>query len=381
MRARQFLVILVLSCFAMALPAQAQSFRPSAKRVERQKRDNSKWEKEAKREESRLIKIADQYFKEKKYRQAEDYYRDVLDVRYKQWVFSEAVVGGEIRPVPAMRKRTARLETGNTRRARDRLRIIDEKISVLSENEAKKEIAELFEAADIEMKLKNPVKAYLIYERLIRFTSRLGKKKYAVEALLKAQGLQQNILSDAAKSLAEIEKLFKEGKVAEAAGKLEEFEATQAVFLKVSKDLQSRVKLIRRSPEMLQYELEKMAALKIKMGDAAFMRGRYVTAYERYKEVILRYPGTKAAEEARKKQVKLLGDPEIVEAMGAQRIERRCKPLIMRARALVRLKRTKEAQLICEQIVAEHPGSTWAEQAAEILAGMEKSAKEEEPPG
>ena len=94
MVSRWHLPILFLLCLGLTLPAWAarRTFDAHEKELEKQEDDNERWEKEAKDRESELITIADQYYKDKNYRKAAEFYRKVLDIRYKQWEFRESSV-------------------------------------------------------------------------------------------------------------------------------------------------------------------------------------------------------------------------------------------------------------------------------------------------
>jgi len=376
MVARRILPILVVICFGLAVPVQARkTYDPYEKQIKQQKEDNKRWEKNAKDEESRLMKIADAYYKQKEYDKAEEYYRQVLDIRYDQWNLREFEVGGKTVLRPALDKGVESLDTGNTRRARDRLRTMDEKIASQNEGEAKKRFSRLFEEAEVEMMLKNPTEAYQIYDRIIDLAGKLGKRKYAIDASLKAKGQQKVILDQAAKSLEEVEKLLKAGKIAEADEKLEEFESGQRTLLKTSRKLLLRVRQLRRSPEFLLHAREESADLRLRLGDSSLERGKYLSAYRHYKAVALKYPATKAAEDANKRIAMLLADPKIQQVMADQEIQGKCTPLLMRARALIRLNRAKEARAICETVIAEYPKTTWAAQAAELLKAVKPAAQ------
>ena len=369
MISRWFAPVLVLLCLGLTFPAWAarRTFDAHEKELEEQKDDNKRWEREAKARETELMKIADEYYKEKNYRKAEDYYRKLLDIRYEQWEFREFDVGGRRSIRPARDKKTLKLDTSTTRRAEERLRTIDEKVATQDEAEAKKELQELSEKAEVAMMLGKADEAYMAYERLIATAGRLGEEKYAVAAALTAKSQQKAIVDGAAKSLGEIEKLVKEGKVAEAADKLAECLATHNALMRAAPELAVRFRQINESPEFLQHDRELQAARRIELGDASFERTKYLGAYKHYRAVTVMFPETEAARLAEERLAKLLEDKTISAALKQQEIDAACQPLMIRARALVKVERVREAQAICRQIIEEHPDTTWAEQASELL--------------
>ena len=382
MISRWVLPILFLLCFGLMLPAQAarRTFDAHQEELARQKDDNKRWEQEAKARETEFITIADQYYTEKNYRKAAEFYRKVLDIRYEQWEFLVSDVGGRRSIRPARDKKTLVLDTVNTRRAGERLRTMDEKVSAQDEAEAKKELQELSDKAEVAMMLGKADEAYEAYSQLIKVAFGLGEEKYAVQAALKAKAQQKAILDTAAKSLDEIEKLVKEGKVAEAADKLGECLVTHVALMRAAPELAARFRQICESPEFLKYDREQQAQRRVELGDASFQRQKYLGAYKHYRAVTVMFPETEAARLAEERLAKLLEDKTISAALKQQETEAACQPLMIRARALVNVGRSDEARFICQQLIAEHPDTTWAEQAAELLRELLETQNVERAP-
>ena len=110
------ILLVVVSCVVLIVcdtPVQAgtTTLDPYARVVDEQKDDNKRWEKEAKSEEASLGSIADQYYKEKDYRKAREYYQKVLRLRFDQWDFPGRRGGKQL---PARDKYSEKLHTSHT---------------------------------------------------------------------------------------------------------------------------------------------------------------------------------------------------------------------------------------------------------------------------
>jgi len=359
-------LVLFLVALALTWPAhvKARTTRadPHAKRVKEQEAENKGWEKRAKSEETRLVKIADQYYKEKNYRKAREYYERTLDLRYKQWVFPVDASGAK---QAARRTKRYKLETSHTRRASSRLKKMEETIKT-------QDLKDLMDAAEVATLQDNPVKAYKIYEDLIRAAERMGDELYAVRYAKKAKDQQKKLLAGASKALGEVEKLLKQSKAAEAQQKLNEVEAQYADLLKLSPELLDRFTSLGGAPEFAKQARERQVERRIRKGDAAMLREDYASAYRCYSQAARKYPGTKGAVVAVGKMAKLFGDPKIREAMKQQEIAAECKLLLARARAFLRMDRLTDAKAACDKIVVEYPQSEWAREAVEILEEIRK---------
>jgi len=373
MSSRVVKALCLLACLGAILPvsvnARSRIISPTESRIKAQEDDNEKWEKAAKKRESELIKIADGYYKQKDYRKAADYYKRVVDLRYKRWDFLRT--GDSVRP--AYETDRVKLNTSNTRRARDRLDKIGAQIEALETAATKKELSVLFEKAEVEMRLGNVVEAYTIYAQVVKSAGDIGKKKYAVDAAIKAKGAQAAILKEVTKALEKIKKLLTAGKMDEATKSLDEFITANRPLILVSPELLTRVKNLREAPEFKSHARVQKAAQRLEMGNAAFTRGSYVTARRYYREVCEKYPETKAARVAEDKLVLMMTDPGIRAAMDKQEVDDKCAPLMARASALVKYDRSAEAAIIAEKIIADYPGTEWAIAAVELLKFIEST--------
>lgn len=374
------LLLVLLFCFGAALPAPADEITivdPFEKRIKEQEEDNRNWQKKAGDRESKLVKRAEQYYKEKSYRKAAEYYTKALDIRYRQWDIRKTSDG---KTLLARKKKTVSLDTKNTARARQRLASIEDKIAAEEAAEIKKKIGKLFEQADVAMLVNDPIKAYKIYDSLIEFAAELPESKYAVESAIKAKGKQKAIRAAAEKMLVEAEKFIKDGKPGEAIAKLDEFEMGSRELLRLAPELKARYEQLTSTPEFAAVMAERAAQKRLLRGDAAMLREKYFSAYMHYRAVAINYPKSAAAKVASEKMAKLLADPRIKGAMREQEIEAECVPLLARAKALLALQRSGEAKAICDRIVEKYLESVWAEQASKLLKAIrEAEAKAVEP--
>ena len=363
------LLVCLGALFPVSIHAEPRIVSPAKKRIEAQKDDNKKWEKEAKKRESELIKIADDYYKKKLYRKAADYYKRVVDLRYKEWDFPQT--RSSVRP--AYKTVSVRLYTNNTRRARDRLEKIGEQIATQVATASKKDLNNLFERAEVEMLLGNVVEAYIIYAQVVEAAESIGKKKYAVEAAIKARNAQAAIVKEAAKALEAAQKLLAAGKINEAAKSLDDFEIANRPLISISIELATQLKKLRDAPEFEGLKRAQRAQQRLERGNSAFRRGSYVTARRYYREISDAYPGTDAARTAEEKLVKMMSDAKIQSALKKQEADEKCAPLMARARALVKYTRLAEVVIIAEKIIADYPGTVWAIEAAKLLKAIESA--------
>lgn len=374
MKARVFPVVLLvlagLVCCGRAWP-RAVSLDPHAKQVREQKEDNKRWEKEAKSRESEWGKIADLYYKDKSYRKARKFYRKVLGIRYEQWAFPDGTRDGKDSRRPARKKKTYKLATSRTRRARDRIQKMEATID-------QQDLKELMEAAEVAILQENPVKAHKIYDKLIRRANDMGDKLYAVRCAKKARTAQKKLLADVSKALNEVEKLVKKAQADEAKKKLEEVRTQYATLLVLSPELMERFEVLGGTPILVGETVEREVRKKIRLGDAAFKRKDYARAYRHYSTAATNYPATEGGKVAAQKLASLFADPKIRKAMKRQETDAECKVAIARARALIGMGNLAEARAACEKVVIDYPDSKWAQEAADVLATIRQKQPEEQ---
>ena len=348
------------------------------KKVRRQQEQNREWEKDAKKEEADLVKEGDYYYKKKEYRNAARYYRKALRVgRYPQWDIQEVAAGGFRSLEPARRRKWCELKTSYTQRAEDRLRGMVAAIEKERQNEATKYFNERFADASIEMQLGNPAKAYEIYEDVIRLAKKIGlRKKYALDNGRKAKNEQEKILDNAAKPLAEAEKLVEAKKPLDALKKVKQFKDSYWPLIKVAPELKDRLDKLAAVPE-IRHELREQAVRdRTALGDAAMARKRYLVAMDHYSVASTMFLETKAAGLAKNKLVQMQNDPKIAEEVKVQKMDRDCNIGILRARTLLKMGEYLEARVACERIIEQYPKSSWAPKADELLKEIAEAEKE-----
>ncbi len=217
-----------------------------------------------------------------------------------------------------------------------------------------------------------------MYAQVIEFASHFGDKKFAVQIALKAREKQKGILSLAAKPLDEAEKLIGEDKPDEAIRKLEEFRLTYGELAMMAPELEARAQRLSAAPTVVAQSREQEIMRKILLGDAAFLREDYLSAYRHYREAATMYPEAQTASRAAEKLARLMEDSAIAAAIKQQRIEAECKPLIARADRLIRMGELDEAREVCQKLIEEHPDTEWSAQAAETLKSLEPGTSESE---
>jgi len=367
--------LFILSLFfaaSVASLAKTVEIKPSKRLVEEQQADNKRWEKEARDKESELFNKGQTYYEEKAYQKAAEYFQQVLDLRYPQWDLKE-VGEGRFRTIqPAQEKVWRALDTSLTRRARARLeRDIPQKVAAEREQDIKSKIDAFFEKADVATMLGDRVKAYGIYQDLIAFTKSVGDSKLSVSSRVKAQDKCKEILTQVVKPLDEAESLIKAGKVEDANKILQRFPGEAGAFMDLVPEIKQRYEGILKAPEMVALTREAEVQQRILAGDTALLREDYVGAEQHYRAAATLYPDVKSSQVAAQKLAQMLADPKIVAALKAQQIERECKPLVARARYLVRMMDYDAARATCQEIIERYPDTEWAAQAKEILGQIE----------
>jgi len=264
---------------------------------------------------------------------------------------------------------TFKLSSSSTRRARDRLRKMGETID-------KQALDELKEAAEVAVMREELGKAYQAYNKLIETAEDIGAKRFAVQYAGKARAAQKKLLSGPTKMLDAVDKLLKDKKVEEADGKLKEVEEQYSDLLRLSPELLERFQQLGGTPAFAIEAREREVRKKIRAGDAALARKDYGAAHRHYSQAATSFAGTKGAKVAADKLAQMFGDPQIRQAMKDQEVEAKCKLLLARARALLRLDRLAEARAACEKIVVDHADSKWAKDAVEVLDAIEQKERQ-----
>jgi tetratricopeptide (TPR) repeat protein len=365
--------MLVLALLLSRSSLQASSYKltgPQEREVERQKTENAKSRKDAEDVESEYVKLANDYYKEKDYLKAIEYYDMALNVTYEEWDIRETTTGGITSSIPGKSKVRKALDTTNTRRARDRLRALRDVIGEERRKQDEQYFSGAFERAEVATMVEDHARAYAVYDEIIAVADRIGQQKHAVQAKIKAQAKQKEVLGLVVKPLDEAEELLNKDKPEEAVEKLKSFERSYQMFLRLSPDIRARYQALQSAPKVQKQNRELEANERIQLGDAAALREDYVSAARYYREALTRHPNTAAAQDASKKLTQMQSDPKIIEAMKLQEIDVKVRPIIMHAETMLRLRNFDDARRDCERILTEFPESSWAKRAREILQGL-----------
>jgi len=361
--------ILLILFFPACLAGETVSIRSAReRRVEKQREDNKEWKKRAEQRETDLYDKAERYYRDKQYNTAADYYRRVLDVRYRVWRLRS--VSGTI--TPARKTSERKLDTSRTRQARVRLASIGDKVRAEKEKKIKARIKELSERAEVAAMLGDQARAYHLYGELIRATESMKENKVVVSSRLKAIEKRKEILANIIKPLDEIEKLLEAGKTAEAQKLLQKFKREHRAMIKAVRGIRARFLRISKDPEVIMVDQEQEVQQRIIAGDTALLRNDFITAESHYRSAATMYVDVPACKEAAAKLAKMLNDPEITAAKELQLVERECKPLVARARYLIQTDKLDDARKICKQLIAAHPETKWAAEAQEILNSLDQ---------
>ena len=354
--------VLAVLVFASAGHARKITIDPYAKVVSEQKEDNKRWEKEAKATDAEWGKIAEEYYKQKEFRKARDYYRKIIDLRYKQWDFPDKDGG---RQLPARDKDWYKLRTSHGRRARTRLKQMEQTINT-------ERLNKLMEEAEVATVLEEPLKAYRIYDDVLDEVDDIGREKYAISYYKKAKDHQKKLMKGPSSALDEIKKLLEKKEVETAEEKLKAFEEQYGDFLQVSSELRQRFEGLGGKPAFVEKAKERQISRRLLLGDKALANKDYGAAYRHYSAVVANYKGTEGQKTAAKKLAEMLADPNIKDAVSKQEVDEQAQLLVYRARGFLRMGRIEEARGNCEKVIIDFPESKWAKEAVRILEEIDR---------
>lgn len=372
-------VVLFLLCALFLAPAPAHA-QQNQSNLTIQQNDNRQWEDAAKKLEADLVAEGQRCQSAKNFARAGDLYRRALSITYEQWDIQEVrSVGGSVTYQTSLRKIRKKLDTSNTKSARDKLGGLD--AAILAENESlfRKNATTWTTEARAAVKDKKPegyVKAYVAYDRVVDAAARLPQSKFATQESEKAQAEMKKIIDIADAPLAEAEKTLKDGKIPDALAKLDEFTQTWRVVAEDNPDMRKRVGAIRSDPDVRKYQREQDATKRLASGDAALEKGDYVSAMRHYRSVIVNYADLDVSLKASEKLADLLADPKAADDLKELDAETRCRVTLAKVDSLMRLKKYKEADALCRKLIADNPDTPWATRASESLAAIKRATGE-----
>lgn len=369
LRARWMVLVLTVCALPISFVSVAAPIPKSARerKLEEQKEDNKQWLKEAEERERDYYTKAESYYKQKLYIRAEKWYEKVLDVRCKEWPIEIRGSGSRRRESPASRTVRYRLDTNYSRNARIRLAGMDDLVAKKKEAEQKEELGALKEKAELALMLDDQAQAYKLYGEVVALATSMGDSKMTVRYRIDMLDQQEAILGMAGKPLDEIGKLLEKKSITEAVKQLEEYEKKYAALMEAAPELKERYQGYAAMPSVRTENREQDCLARVNTGDAALLRGDFLTAKRDYEAAMGMYPGTAAAKSAAQKLAQLLEDPKILAVIAEQQMERECAPLLARARYFLRMQENAKAVEVCEQVIAKYPKTTWATEAQRLL--------------
>ena len=327
--------------------------------------ENEEWYKNAVRKERREVLEAEESYEDGDYEKARERYLKALAIEYDQWHFAEAVTR-IINKTPnwyeddtvelVFEKKHHSLSTPYTILALSRMERIDEQI-------AEDDLIDKVRDADKAYEAENFARAYGLFKEAsdlaMRTEDSVLAAVYAGEIKKKRDAIYNagsKLLQDAEAALA----------AADDKGLLPAMESMQKKYsaFKGFGALAIRYRKLAASPLVEQLRLEQSARSRLDLADSALLRKDYLHAEEFYQSVIKRFPGTKAAGAAENRLADMAANPEVAKIIKEQKAELVCTGLMIRAGEWVKLGEVKKAIAEYDKIIAEYPGTPWAEKAA-----------------
>lgn len=321
-------------------------------------RENQRWKQSATDREAELVRQGDECLKNKDYDKAKRYYQEALDITYSQWVVSGKMV--------TTQKQELKLNTANTKKAQQKLDGMDATALADTQQQWKKEAQEILKQGDAALAQKNPVKAYLLYGKIVTVAEKQTKLKDAA-TVDQAKKKQADILKTATALLDEADKLLAAKKPTEAIAKLDAFMATYADLQAAVPDLKSRVQKISGDPSVAQDRQEQEVRKSMLIGDAAYVREDYMNALRRYQLAASLAPDTEASRQAAEKVNQWQNDPKFMEGLRKQEAETRGRLLFLQAETLRAQGKADDATAVYQQILKDFAETSYAARAQDAL--------------
>jgi len=347
-------------------PRSAAALTVREERVKEQQADNRRWERAARDLQSRYYRRAEALYKDKKYNQAADLYRKVLDISYTQWVLRVHRRVGRIKgeerrvTVPALRKERKSLVTPLNQKAKDRLEDIEEaRLTAAVEN--------LYEQAQDLLAKNRPGEAYARLKRIdAQDLPRTLRKKYAARVAKQMKSLETEagaLLDHLAKAIAEKDLDRVREHYHAFRQKYGDFAACDALherFVELLKSDELRALLRREAAE------ERLArALK------AFEAEQYPEAFDQLKELAALYPDTEAGRKAADKVAEMRADKALMRKLLNQRAARVCEGLLRKAVNYRANGLLDEARRTYRKIIERYPDTDYADEAQRALQDLD----------
>lgn len=353
----------------VAVGADYKTDDPIQKRVNEQLAQNRTWEQEAIRREQSLVSQGNNYYSQKNFAKATECFRAALAITYDQWSLRKLNVGGQesLQPASSRDRNTYKLNTGNTRIARERLANMDQAVATETQGQLKKRFDKLLADADAAIKANDPAKAYPLLRQIVTEAAQAPDPAAVKEFVTKAQAKQKTILDAVDKPLDEAENLLKDGKTSEAADKLEAFAKSSAALLAAIPELKTRYDHLANRDDLRKEGHEDAVQKRVTLGDQALQREDYLTAARQYRAAATLYPETDAARAAAEKLAQMQNDPKIAEGLKQQEVDALCKPIFTHAENMIRNKQYDEARADCARLMDQFAATSWADRAKALL--------------
>lgn len=340
------------------------------KMLDEQKKDNRRWESEARKKQSDYYRSGLDMVKQQRYDKAAELFRKAMSITYPRWKIRTVrrlireEGEGETEEMPASQKISARLKTRVNGQAREQLDKLEEKTESEGVTSAYKE-AEKLESE------KHYAEAYERYRRIAAadLPVRL-RKKYGEQSAKAAE----KIIDGAEKKLRQIASLAEKKEGDKVLAGMLEFQE-QYAGLESHPRLKTRYALVASLPEIArelrsQHASKQLALARVRMND-----GQLGAACDLLRIIAEQYMDTPAGKEASAELRKIDADKALSRALREQRAEKDSVRKLSLARNFADNGLHERAAEIYREIIRAYPGTSFAEQAeAELAKLKEKGA-------
>jgi len=355
---------------ALCAPMVRAGDSPWQKMLNEQKKDNRRWESDAKKKQSDYYKSGLDMVKRQQYDKAAELFRKAMSITYPRWKIRTVrrtirkEGEGETEEMPATQKTTARLRTRVNGQARKQLDKLEEKEESEGVTSAYKEAKKLESE-------KHYAEAYERYRKIAAADLPFKLRKKYGEQSAKAAG---KIIDDAETKLRQIASLAEQQEGDKVLAGMLEFQEHYA-GLESHPRLKTRYALVASLPEIARELRNQHASKQLALAHARMNDGRLGAACDLLRIIAEQYMDTPAGKEASAELRKIDADKVLSQALREQRAEKDSVIKLNLARNFAANGLHERAAEIYREIIRAYPDTRFAEKAqAELAKLKEKGA-------
>ena len=342
----------------------------SSKQLADQKADNKKWESDAQQRQKSFMDTGQKALKDEHFDQAIENFQKAQNVYYMQWQIRQARL-----------LITQQGEQGTTEMPGDRQVRMLLKNSV--SDQAAQQVAQLADrqqgatvdatvktAGDLEKEKKFGA-AYALYDKISTMDMPNTLRKRYQKKCAESAG---KILLAASRKLDDMTAAAAKGKdVEKVLAMLEEFD-DQYDGMDDHPQLREKYATLTQRPEIADAKKQREAKRQLEAAKGLMEDGSLGEGYDLLSKVSETYADTPAGKEAARELEKIKADKTLMQQVSDKRAAKYCATKLNLARNLAANKAVERARDVCEDIIAKYPDSSYAREAAKLLAKLPRDA-------